>query len=477
MSFEQYSPKIEKPSFLKEQNVKSRNGKKIEMNRKIEKDKENGKCNRRNFLKYAGTSIMAASGFKTLKEIVSFFYEKDSIIPKVENKQKIEDAFNKIVEDVEINKKEELRSKEFKTISEIFKLGYDQPIEINAQNFLATKEFWKRQHSENPSYVNSFKMAWERMEKYEKELKAIFKKEGVPEKFIYLSIPESYWNCEKNPGKKAKGVFQITRDTGRIYGMAINSRVDDRDDPIKSGLVAAKHLADSHKITNDWDIDLAAYNGSMANSYLEKTSINQSAYKNFLEYTGKETIGDEGENFFNYTILKEDNLWDIAYRFGTSANKIKKQNGINSDKIIFGQTLKIEIPDQEKIKNSKRSYEGFLAYMQDKARQKKNDILALKFLKYSVEKGDTVYRIARRFNISEAELKSKNNIGSGNKIRLRQILKIPISQETKKRFYKIAMSKYVENLNYPPKFNAIMELIEEGFVKRTQDFQVDKNNK
>ncbi|MCK5460102.1 LysM peptidoglycan-binding domain-containing protein [Candidatus Parcubacteria bacterium] len=372
-------------------------------------------------------------------------------------------------------KNSEQEEKEYETISEIFKLGFKQPIEINMQNFLATKKFWKKQHRENPDYVNSLKMAWERIEKYEEELKKIFIKEGVPEEFIYLSIPESYWNCAKNPGKKAKGVFQITKNTGRIYGMIINNKIDDRDDPIKSGRVAAKHLSDSHKITGDWNIDLAAYNGSMANDYLNKTSINQNAYKNFLEYAKNDNDNAE-QNFFNYRVLEKDNaIWSIAYRFGASIQEIKQQNGIKTDnKIIPGQILKISVPDQEKIKKSKRSYEGFLAYMQDSARQEKKKILALKFFRHRVRRGDAVYNIARRFNISEAELKSENNIGDGNKISLGQILKIPIDEKTRKKLYDGIMGKYVENLNYPPKFAAVMELIEEGFVKRDQNFQLAK---
>ena len=467
MNNETYIPKIEKP-FLEGQDIKPKKEKRV----------KEEKYSRRGFFKKLGcltaSAVVSAGGFKALEEILG-----DSHLDKHE-KNKIPETdgnFQEITEYTEYIEEEissEQEKKEYKTISKIFKLGLDQPIEINLQNSLATKEFWKKQHSENPDYVNSFKMAWERMEEYEEELKKIFKEESVPEKFIYLSIPESYWNCEKNPGDKAKGVFQITEDTGKRYGMTINNKIDERDNSIKSGRVAAKHLADFHKITGDWNIDLAGYNGSMANDYLKKTSINQNAYKNFLEYTEGQT---KEQDIFNYTVSRNDNsIWSIARRFGASTQKIKQQNGIKSDnKIVPGQILKILIPDQEEIRRSKRSYEGFLKYMQNQARVEKAEILSKKYFKYRVIRGDTVDGIVWRFNIDKNKFKRKNNIKKNNKILIGQVLKIPISKEMIDRKYKDAMQKYIENLNYPPKFNAIMELIEDGFVQREENIKIADN--
>lgn len=463
MNFEIYSQKIKKPSFLAEQ--------KIEPRKKTGAEKEEKKYSKRDFLKIAGAGIIVSTGgYKVLEKLFN-----NSTDQKTDKRLDTEGAFQEIIEYEEEIISREQKEKEYKTISEIFKLGFDQRIEINMRNSLATKEFWKKQHSENPKYVNSLKIAWEKIEKYEEELKTIFKEEGVPEEFVYLSIPESYWNCEKNPGKKAKGVFQITKDTGRIYGMTINNKVDDREDPIKSGVVASKHLFDSYENANvkNWDIALAAYNGSMANSYLEKTSINQDAYKNFLEYTKDEQTE---ENFFNYTVSEEDNsIWGIAHRFGTSIQKIKQLNGIKSDnKITHRQILKIPIPDQEKIKKSKRSYEGFLEYMQNQARAEKAKILSKKYSNYCVKKGETVYGISKKFKIDQKELIEENDI-KNNAINLGQILKIPINEKMISEKYNDAMKKYIENLNYPPKFNAIMELIGEGFVKRKTDIRIAKN--
>jgi membrane-bound lytic murein transglycosylase D len=58
----------------------------------------------------------------------------------------------------------------------------------------------------------------------------------------------------------ATGLWQFMYSTGRMYGLTINSIVDERRDPLKATHAAARYLKDLYKIYDDWILVIAAYN-------------------------------------------------------------------------------------------------------------------------------------------------------------------------------------------------------------------------
>lgn len=105
-----------------------------------------------------------------------------------------------------------------------------------------------------------------------------------------------------------------------------------------------------------------------------------------------------------YTVKKGDNIWQISRKFKVPVNEIKKANNLKDNKLQIG--MKLEIP--EKI--SKTS-----------GKQKETKIKNSEPRYHTVRKGENLFKIAKKYNISVDELKRLNDLNT-NKLRVGQKL-------------------------------------------------------
>ena len=85
-------------------------------------------------------------------------------------------------------------------------------------------------------------------------------KGGLPLELKYLPVIESALNPQAYSRVGAAGLWQFMPGTGKLYGLEINSLVDERRDPRRATDAAVRYLKDLYSIYNDWLLVIAAYN-------------------------------------------------------------------------------------------------------------------------------------------------------------------------------------------------------------------------
>jgi LysM repeat protein len=98
-----------------------------------------------------------------------------------------------------------------------------------------------------------------------------------------------------------------------------------------------------------------------------------------------------------YTVRKDDTLWKIARQFNLSPDDLRAANGLKSDALRPGQTLTLAKP----VKTA--------AAKTSEGSEKSADSQSVA---YTVQDGDTLWKIARLFKVKPDQIKSWNSMTS-----------------------------------------------------------------
>jgi membrane-bound lytic murein transglycosylase D len=146
------------------------------------------------------------------------------------------------------------------------------------------------------SFLKNRKRSFERLmavsEYYFPLFEEAFDKQNVPLEIKYLAVVESALNPKAVSRVGATGLWQFMYQTGKQYGLKIDSYVDERSDPLKASEAAAQYMKNMYAIFGDWDLVLASYNSGPGNvAKAIRRSGGQQNYWNIRKNLPQETQG------------------------------------------------------------------------------------------------------------------------------------------------------------------------------------------
>lgn len=153
-----------------------------------------------------------------------------------------------------------------------FNIEYNTQLENLVKNFLKNrKRSYERLMGLSQYYFPLFEEA---MSRYD-----------VPLEIKYLAIVESALRSNAVSRVGATGLWQFMFETGKQYGLKIDSYVDERKDTYKATDAAARYMQNMYKIFGDWELVLASYNSGAGN--VSKAIRRSGGYQNFWNIKGK----------------------------------------------------------------------------------------------------------------------------------------------------------------------------------------------
>ncbi|ULA61958.1 MAG: LysM domain-containing protein [Nitrospira sp.] len=293
----------------------------------------------------------------------------------------------------------------------------------------------------NVAIRNRFEQWLIRLSHYRPLVDSIFSEFQLPSDLIYLSLVESGFNPHAYSRARAAGPWQFMKGTAKVYGLRVDSYVDERRDPVKSTVAAARYLRDLYDLFGTWPLAMAAYNAgegkvmralhtAQAESFsdIAKTRLIRRETKEYVPRFMAATIiaknpdrygfaqNDVRPHQFEEVVVRRPihfkaiaNVTGISYQELKVLNPELRRDATPPDDPEYH--LKVPVGTREKVEQllERAPTHKFAPLpMPVKVRHVKPEPESGHW--YRVRVGDSLEKIAKRFNISVKTLKSNNNL-------------------------------------------------------------------
>ena len=324
-------------------------------------------------------------------------------------------------------------------------------------------------------------------------MKEIFDKYRIPEELVYVTIIESALNPTAVSHAGATGIWQFMYNTGKAYGLEVNTFIDDRRDPYKATEAAAHHLSDLYNIFQDWGLAISAYNcgaGNVRKAIARSGMSGKPDFWKIINYLPRET-----QNYFpayigalylmNYHSLHGIEAVDIAIPTNVDTVMISKplhlrqvaevlSLDIEEVKLLNPQYRREVIPAYHASYPLRLKFADLLRYIElaDSIHAFQHDYYFQDMRVYEyiftgvdhseytrqnvyhyAKKGETPTTIAKKYNLSIVELKQMNNLKS-NTLKPNQRLIVGYTMKRKEESATPSSANHTANAATKPVVNS-----------------------
>ena len=321
------------------------------------------------------------------------------------------------------------------------------PLSFVTEEMLARPEVEKfRRQYLNEKWLKHLYNVLESAMEYRLFVRKSVQDKNLPEILEYLPVVESNYKTSAKSKSGAIGMWQFMSNSVYPF-LVLDDFVDERLDPWKSTEAALKKLTENYNYFNDWLIAIAAYNcgvGAM-NKILRKAekkdfwylvdkkllpqqtadyvpkliaiadlAINSEYYQIDLPNHSEEyeMLINEKNGDFDYIIVeKAYSLKQLASEMRMDYETLKKLN----PSFVRGMTYPVKKSEIRLPLGMKKSAEDAIA-----------KLIPIDFpFKYTVEKGDSLWSISRKYKVSIQSICDLNDIRENDILRIGKILYIP----------------------------------------------------
>jgi membrane-bound lytic murein transglycosylase D len=318
-------------------------------------------------------------------------------------------------------------------VADLARGDYNIPIPANEQVLSFVELFQGRLH-------DFMQASLDRSLRYLPMIQRAFLADGLPSDLAYVPLVESAFKVNALSRVKARGLWQFMPGTGRENGLDQTWFVDERSDPEKATHAAASYLKSLNKMFDgDWNLALASYNAGPGRlqtairraktaDYWSLSSSSRFLPRETREYVPMimaATIIAKNPTLYGFTVGTADPL---SYERVTVPNAL--------DLKIIAEWISCSVEDLRELNPELRrtttpmgDHElkvplGTAATLSAKLAAV-DPSLYVHFNFYTVKRGDTIATIARKYKVSQNDLRLANELSARAKVRANQTLMIP----------------------------------------------------
>ena len=287
---------------------------------------------------------------------------------------------------------------------------------------------------------STFERWLKRSGRYMEMFRSVLQREGLPPDLVHLVFVESGFNVNARSVSAAVGPWQFLRSTGKVFGLTVDQWVDERKDPEKATVAAARYLKHLYSIFGDWPLAIASYN---AGEGTVLRAIKAQGTTNYWDLKLPRQTEDYVPQFMAAMTIARD-----PARYGFSA--VELDDPMEFDEVAIKGSVDLRALarladcsfDELKTLNpavlhtAARGAGGITTL---RVPPGKGELLMRRLqggeqlpavnltLKHKVRKGETLTSIARQYSIGAKELARMNGIGRKRPLRRGMVLTVPSS--------------------------------------------------